>query len=63
MHEGSYLLYRPGNKLGEAFVVTQLVEEVVTINDDKLPPLNTETGQKTQQPERPLLDTPRRSRR
>ena len=34
MHESGYLLYRPAGKLGEAFVVAQLVEEVVTVNDD-----------------------------
>ena len=44
MHEGGYLPYRPGNKFWEAFVVAQLVEEVVTINDDELSSLETENG-------------------
>jgi len=36
MHEGGYLLYSPADKLGVAFVIAQLVEEVVTANDDQL---------------------------
>ena len=36
MYECAYLLYGPTNKLGEAFVVTQLVKEVITADDDKL---------------------------
>ena len=38
MHEGGYLIYCPAGKLGEAFVVAQLVEEIVAANDDELPP-------------------------
>ena len=38
MHECGYLLYSSSDKLGEAFVITQLMEEVIAVDDDELPP-------------------------
>lgn len=36
VHEYGYLLQRSGDKLGEAFVITQLAEELITVDDDEL---------------------------
>jgi len=38
VYKGSYLLDSSASKLREAFVVAQLFEEVVTVDDDELSP-------------------------
>lgn len=36
MDDGAYFLYSPADELGEAFVVTQLVEEVIAADENDL---------------------------
>lgn len=36
MHECGYLPHTPRGNLGEALVITQLIEEVMTVDDDEL---------------------------
>lgn len=37
MHNVAYLLHSPADMLGEAFVVTYLVEKIITADDDDSP--------------------------
>lgn len=43
---GGYLLERLANNLVEAFVITQLVEEAMTVDYDKASSYKKDTGQK-----------------